>query len=84
MGFPENRQLVQVFSLRMVVQYPVIYTVLSHLNRCNSFSRCHAIVVENRRTSEDDDLPILVTSRSGTLPMLSSKVNNPATHGSAR
>ena len=31
-----------------------------------------------------DDLPILVICQSGTLPMLSSKVNGPVAHGSTR
>ena len=29
-----------------------------------------------------DDLPILVICQSGTLPLLSSKVNDPVAHGS--
>jgi len=62
------------------VQHPVIYAVLLRLNRCNSFSRYRAIVLEKGRRKEErsqkiDDLPILATCRSGTLAMLSSKVN---------
>ena len=67
------------------MQYPVIYAVLSRLNRFNSFSRYHAIVLEKRRRSQKiDDLPVLATCRSGTLAMLSSQVNGPVAHGSTR
>ena len=31
-----------------------------------------------------DNLPVLATCRSGTLAMLSSKVNGPVAHGSTR
>ena len=60
-----------------------------HLNRCNSFSHYCAIVLEKRRRKEErsqkiDDLPILVTCWSGTLAVLSSEVNDPVAHGSAR
>ena len=54
------------------VQYPVIYADLSRLNRCNSFSRCRAIVVSKRRrrrrrrSQKIDDLPFLATWLSGT------------------
>ena len=34
------------------VQYPVINAVLSPLNRCNSFNRCRAIVVSERKKEE--------------------------------
>ena len=66
------------------MQYPVIYAVLSRLNRCNSFSRYRAIVMEKRRSQKIDDLPVLATCRSGILAMLSSKVNGPVAHGSTR
>ena len=37
------------------------------------------------RKSEDGDLPVLATCRSGTLAILSSKVNNgPVAHGSVQ
>ena len=52
----------------------VIYAVLSHLNRCNSFSRYCAIVLEKRRSQKIDDLPVLATCRSGTLTMLPAKL----------
>jgi len=39
---------------------------------------------EEGRSQKIDDLPILATCRSGTLAMLSSKVNGPVTHGSTR
>ena len=59
----------------------MIYVALLHLNRCNSFSRCRAIVGEKRKKKERsqniDDLPVLATCRSGTLEMLSSKFNGP-------
>ena len=66
--------------------YPVIYAVLSHLNCCNSFSRYHAIVVEKRKKESQKiaDLPVLATCRSGTLAMLSSKVNSPVAYGSTQ
>ena len=60
------------------MQYPVIYVAFLHLDRCNSFSRYCAIVAEKRkkeRTQKIDNLPVLATCRSGTLAMLSSKVN---------
>ena len=67
----------------------MICAVLLRLNRCNSFSRYCAIVVEKREKKEErsqkiDDLPVLATCRSGTLAMLSSKVNSPVAHGSTR
>ena len=56
------------------------------LNRCNSFSRYRAIVVEGSYlvSQKIDDLPVLATYRSGTLAMLSSKVDGPVAHGSTR
>ena len=69
------------------VQYPVIYAVCSRLNCCNSFSRYRAIVCycdgEKKKESQKiDDLPVLASCRSGTLAMLSTKVNGPVAHGS--
>ena len=63
----------------------------SQLFRCNSFSRYRASLADSsdRRKKEErsqkiDDLPVLATCRSGTLAMLSSKVNGPVAHGSTR
>ena len=39
---------------------------------------------EEERSQKIDDLPVLATCRSGTLAMLSSKVNGPVAHGSTR
>ena len=39
---------------------------------------------ESKRSQKIDDLPAFVTCRSGTLAMLSSKVNSPVTHESTR
>ena len=50
----------------------------------NSFSRYHAIMAEKERSQKIDDLPVLVICQSGTLVMLSNKVNNPVAHGSTR
>ena len=74
------------------MQYLVIYAVFSHLNRCNSFSHYHASLADSytdrrkkkERSQKIDDLPVLVTRWSGTLAMLSSKVNGPVAHGSTR
>ena len=73
------------------MQYPVIYGVFSRLNRCNSFSRYRASLADSytdrrkKKKKEEsqkiDDLPVLATCRSGTLVMLSSKVNGPVAHG---
>ena len=56
-----------------------------------SFPNCYcAIVVEGRKNKEEersqkiDDLPVLATCRSGTLAMLSSKVNGPVVHEGTR
>ena len=65
------------------MQYLVIYAVCLCLNRCDSFSRYHAILVQGRQKKESqkiDDSPVLETCRSGTLAMLSSKVNGPVAH----
>ena len=67
----------------------MICAVLSCLNRCNSFSRYRAIYrggeeEKKERKKTIDDLPVLATCRSGTLVMLSSKVNGPVAHGSTR
>ena len=66
------------------MQYSVIYAILSHLNCSNIFSHYRAIVVEKRKKESQkiDDLPVLATCRSGTLVMLSSKVNGPVAPGS--
>ena len=73
-----------------------ICDVFSCLNRCNSFSRCHASLADSypdERKKEErkkkgsqkiDDLPVLATCRSGTSVMLSSKVNGPVAHGSTQ
>ena len=64
----------------------------SRLNR-NSFSRYHASLADSftdrkrkkeGRSQKIDDLPVLVTRRSGTSVMFSSKVNGPVAHGSTR
>ena len=39
---------------------------------------------EEERSQKIDDLPVLTTCRSGTLAMLSSKVNGLVAHGSTR
>ena len=69
------------------MQYPVIDVVFSRLSRCNSFSRYRASQAYTQRKKERkkesqkiDDLPVLATCRSGTLAMLSSKVNGPVAH----
>ena len=70
------------------MQYPVIYAVF--FSRLNSFSRYRASLADSytdsRRTKERsqkiDDLPVLATRRSGTLEILSSKVNGRVAHGS--
>ena len=47
-------------------------------------------VTDRRKKKEEeegqkiDDLPVLATCRSGTLSVLSSKVNGPVDHGSTR
>ena len=66
----------------------MIYAVLSRLVIAS------AVIVlscwrkeEERKKKEDqkiDDLPVLATCRSGTLAMLSSKVNGLVAHGSTR
>ena len=70
------------------MQYPVIYVACLSLDRCNSFSLYRAIAVEKRKKKEEsqkiDNLPVLATCRSGTLVMLSSKVDGPAAHGGTR
>ena len=45
---------------------------------CNSFSQCSAIWVEGRGK---ENLPVMATSLSGTLAMLT---NSPVTHESTR
>ena len=69
------------------MQYPVIYVAFLHLDHCNSFSGYCAIMAEKRKkegSQKIDNLPVLATCRSGTLAMLSSKVNGPCSHGSTR
>ena len=41
-------------------------------------------LTEERRRKKVDDLPVIVTYQSGTLVMLTSKVNGPVTHGSTQ
>ena len=62
----------------------MIYVVVLRLNRCNSFSRCRAIAVEKRKKKKKSEDARLATCRSGTLAMLSSKVNGPAAHGNTQ
>ena len=67
----------------------MIYGVFSHLNNCNSFSHyCGSLADAKERMKEEsqkiDDLPILATCQSGTLVILSSKVNGPIAHESTR
>ena len=55
----------------------------------NSLSRYHLVlfrlrVREERVTEKIDDLPVLVTSPSGTSAMLSSEVNGAVAEGSTR
>jgi len=40
------------------------------------------ILKEERRSQKIDDLPVLATCPSGTLAILSSKVNGPVAYGS--
>ena len=51
-----------------------------------SYVTYHAVVVDNRKKKERsqkiDDLLVLATFHSGTLVMLSSKVNGPVARGS--
>ena len=59
----------------------------SRLNRCNSFSRYRASLADSldrRKKKSVDDLPVLVTCRSGTLAILSGEVNGLVAHGSTR
>ena len=39
---------------------------------------------KKKESQKIDNLPVLATCRSGTLAMLSSKVNGPVAHGSTR
>ena len=75
------------------MQYPVVYDILSRLNRCNSYSCYRASLADSYtdgrkksevRSQKIDDLPVLATRRSGTSAMLSSKVNGPVAHGNTR
>ena len=69
----------------------MIYAVVSHFNRCDTFTCCRAIVVEKgkeerrkERSQKIDDLPVLVTCWSDTLAILSIEVNGLVGHGSTR
>ena len=69
------------------MQYPVIYAVLSCLNRCNSCSSYFAVMLEGSQKSDVssqkiDDLPVLATCWSGTSVMLNSKVDGLVAYGS--
>ena len=77
------------------MQYAVIYSIFSQLNRCNIFSGYRASLADSytdrRKKKEEeesqkiDDLPVLVTRRSSSnSAMLSSKVNGPVAHGSTQ
>ena len=82
-GLPENRRLVWVLSLKTISGEYYTQWFMLIFRVCNSFSRYHAIVVE-KKSQKIDDLPVLVTCRSGTLVMLSSEVNCLVSHGSTR
>ena len=63
----------------------------SRLNHCNSFSCYRASPADSytyrrkkKRSQKIADLPTVVTWRSGTSAMLSSKFNGPIAHGSTR
>ena len=62
----------------------MIYAVLSRVNRCYSLSHYRPILVESIKIKKVADLPVLATSRFGTLVMLSSQVNCPVPHRSTR
>ena len=69
------------------MQYPVIYAIFSHLNRCNSFSHYHvslASKTKKEKSQKIDDLPVLATCWSVTLAILSSQVNGSVAHESTR
>ena len=51
----------------------MIYAVVLHLNRCNSFSRYRAILVEGREKNVKD-LPVLATCRFGALAIFQAKL----------
>ena len=64
-------------------------TVPSDLCRFIAFVIASTVIVatEERKKEESqkiDDLPVLETCQSGTLAILSSKVNGPVAHGSAQ
>ena len=74
------------------MQYPVILCrFFLHLDSFNSFNHYRASLVYTQRkeerkkeSQEIDDLPVLVTCRSGTSAMLSSEVNGPTAQRSTR
>ena len=45
---------------------------------------CLTVREEEEESQKIDDMPVLATCRSGTSAMLSSEVNGPIAHGSAR
>ena len=55
---------------------------------CNSFNHYCASMAEGQRRKKSEDrrayLPVLATCQSGTLSMLSSKVNGPVAHAGIR
>ena len=64
---------------------------VNRLSACREFFGVHSWQNGTRcrdgvkdRSQKIDNLPILVTRRSGALAMLSSKVNSPVAHGSTR
>ena len=70
------------------MQYPVVYAIFSRSNCCIAsavFVLVWLTVTDRRKKEESqkiDNLPILVTCRSGTSVMLSSKFKGPVAHGS--
>ena len=75
------------------MQYPVIYAVFFCVwsaviaSAVIMLAWLTVTLTEKRKKKESqkiDNLPVLVTRRSGTSAMLSSKVNGPVAHGSTR
>ena len=67
----------------------MVSTIPSDLCCSFPFVIASAVIVlscwrKEERSQKIDDLPVLATCRSGTLAMLSSKVNGPVAHGSTR
>ena len=66
----------------------VVSTIPSDLCYSFAFVIASAFIVlscwrkEEEESQKIDDLPVLATCRSGTLAILSSKVNGPVAHGS--